>query len=70
MTLGATAGDPRSNVGDRRMRVDLSPSVIDLQPGDVAEVLVEVTNTSDTIREFQSCLKRVSQTTVNIISTN
>ena len=53
MTLGATAGDPRSNVGDRRMRVDLSPSVIDLQPGDVAEVLVEVTNTSDTIRMFQ-----------------
>ncbi|MGA1748296.1 MAG: hypothetical protein ACO4BZ_11535, partial [Ilumatobacteraceae bacterium] len=35
------------------MRVDLNPSVVYLEPGDIAEVTVEVTNTSDTIRMFQ-----------------
>ncbi|MGA1747383.1 MAG: carboxypeptidase regulatory-like domain-containing protein [Ilumatobacteraceae bacterium] len=53
MNQPTTSGDPRSNVGDRRMRVDLTPSVVHLQPGDIAEVTVEVTNTSDTIRMFQ-----------------
>jgi hypothetical protein len=53
MTQPTTSGNPRSNVGDRRMRVDLTPSVVYLEPGDIAEVTVEVTNTSDTIRMFQ-----------------
>ena len=66
MTQPTMAGDPRANVGDRRMRVDLTPSVVHLEPGDIAEVTVEVTNTSDTIRMFQVDVIGVDPSTVTI----
>ena len=45
--------DPRSNAGDDRLRLDVSPARVALEVGEVAEITVEVTNTSETIRMFQ-----------------
>ena len=45
--------DPRSNGGDDRLRLDVSPARVALEVGEVAEITVEVTNTSETIRMFQ-----------------
>jgi len=48
-----TSGAPRSNVGDDRLRLDIAPARVELNVGEQAEITVEVTNTSDTIRMFQ-----------------
>ena len=47
------SGAPRSNVGDDRLRLDIAPAQVELNVGEQAEITVEVTNTSDTIRMFQ-----------------
>jgi protocatechuate 3,4-dioxygenase beta subunit len=44
---------PRSNVGDLRLRADLSPSVVHATTGEPAVVTIEVTNMSDVIRSFE-----------------
>ena len=48
-----SSGAPRSNVGDDRLRLDIAPARVELNVGEQAEITVEVTNTSDTIRMFQ-----------------
>jgi len=50
---GSTAPPPRANVGDDRLRLDIAPAYVELNVGEQAEITVEVTNTSDTIRMFQ-----------------
>ena len=50
---GSTAPPPRANVGDERLRLDIAPTYVEMHVGEQAEITVEVTNISDTIRMFQ-----------------
>lgn len=44
---------PRSNVGDTRLRADVSPTSVRASTDEPAVVTIEVTNMSDVIRSFQ-----------------
>jgi hypothetical protein len=44
---------PRSNVGDTRLRADVSPTLVRAAIDEPAVVTIEVTNMSDVIRSFQ-----------------